>query len=153
MSPLSDASTPGATPPDLCWICRINPANSGEHRLKASDVRARVPGLGRDNRVLLQRGRATNDPIISAKARILKYPNDYQTPSDFMLNLVRHLYLEGNAFAMAVRNDPLSFHAPRISAVDFGERPERQLASPRSHRSLAYCRSIARPKAGEIPFA
>src|SRR5579871_744854 len=79
MSPPSAVSTSGVTPPDLCWICRASPANSGEHRLKASDIRARLPGLGRDNHVFLQRGRATNDPIISAKARILKYPKSLCT--------------------------------------------------------------------------
>ena len=41
----------------------------------------------------------------SALSRFLRHPNDYQTPSDFMLNLTRHLYLEGNAYAMALRND------------------------------------------------
>lgn len=74
MGPQSTAPHPGATPPGLCLICRSNPANSGEHRLKASDIRARLPNLGPRNPVFVQRGRATNDPIISAKARILKYP-------------------------------------------------------------------------------
>jgi hypothetical protein len=75
----SAAPSPGATSPGLCWICRSNPANSGEHRLKASDIRARVPNLGPGKGVFLQRGRATNDPIISPKARILKYPKSLCT--------------------------------------------------------------------------
>jgi len=41
----------------------------------------------------------------SALSRILRYPNDYQTISDFLLNLVRSLYLTGNAYALALRND------------------------------------------------
>jgi HK97 family phage portal protein len=41
----------------------------------------------------------------SALSRILRTPNDYQTFSDFMMNLVRSLYLEGNAYALALRND------------------------------------------------
>ena len=41
----------------------------------------------------------------SALSRILRYPNDYQSPSDFMLNLTRHLYSDGNAYALALRND------------------------------------------------
>lgn len=41
----------------------------------------------------------------SALSRILRRPNDYQSISDFMLNLVRSLYLEGNAYAVALRND------------------------------------------------
>jgi HK97 family phage portal protein len=47
------------------------------------------------------RDRVTN----SALARILRYPNSYQSPSDFMLNLTRSLYSEGNAYALALRND------------------------------------------------
>ena len=46
------------------------------------------------------RDRVTN----SALSRILKKPNDYQSISDFLLNAVRQLYLEGNAYALALRN-------------------------------------------------
>ncbi|WP_155255461.1 phage portal protein [Bradyrhizobium elkanii] len=41
----------------------------------------------------------------SALARILRHPNDYQTISDFLLNTTRSLYTEGNAYALALRND------------------------------------------------
>jgi hypothetical protein len=47
------------------------------------------------------RTRVTN----SSLARILKRPNDYQSISDFMLNAVRSLYLEGNCYALAIRNE------------------------------------------------
>jgi HK97 family phage portal protein len=47
------------------------------------------------------RDRVTN----SALSRILRYPNSYQSPSDFMLNATRSLYAEGNAYALALRND------------------------------------------------
>jgi HK97 family phage portal protein len=47
------------------------------------------------------RDRVTN----SALSRILRRPNDYQSISDFMLNLVRSLYYEGNAYALCLRND------------------------------------------------
>ena len=40
----------------------------------------------------------------SALSRILRWPNDYQSRSDFILNLVRNLYLEGNTYALATRN-------------------------------------------------
>jgi HK97 family phage portal protein len=40
----------------------------------------------------------------SALSRILKYPNQYQTISDFMLNAVRYLYSNGNTYALALRN-------------------------------------------------
>jgi len=41
----------------------------------------------------------------SALSRILRYPNSYQSPSDFMLNATRSLYADGNAYALALRND------------------------------------------------
>jgi HK97 family phage portal protein len=41
----------------------------------------------------------------SALSRILRIPNEYQSISDFMLNLVRSLYYDGNAYALALRND------------------------------------------------
>jgi HK97 family phage portal protein len=40
----------------------------------------------------------------SALSRILSTPNAYQTISDFKLNAVRSLYLDGNAYALALRN-------------------------------------------------
>jgi HK97 family phage portal protein len=40
----------------------------------------------------------------SALTRILRKPNDYQSISDFMLNATRSLYLDGNAYALALRN-------------------------------------------------
>jgi HK97 family phage portal protein len=43
--------------------------------------------------------------VLSALTRILRKPNGYQTISDFLLNLTRWLYLEGNAFAMGLRNN------------------------------------------------
>jgi HK97 family phage portal protein len=46
------------------------------------------------------RERITN----SALSRILRYPNDYQTMSDWLLNAVRRLYLTGNAYALCMRN-------------------------------------------------
>jgi HK97 family phage portal protein len=41
----------------------------------------------------------------SALSRILRRPNDYQSRSDFILNLARDLYRDGNSYAFAVRND------------------------------------------------
>jgi HK97 family phage portal protein len=41
----------------------------------------------------------------SALSRILKIPNSYQTASDFFLNTTRSLYMDGNAYALALRND------------------------------------------------
>lgn len=41
----------------------------------------------------------------SALSRLLRWPNDYQSRSDFILNMVRHLYLTGNSYHYAFRND------------------------------------------------
>lgn len=46
------------------------------------------------------RERVTN----SALSRILRNPNHYQTRSDFILMLVRNLYLDGNSYHLAERN-------------------------------------------------
>lgn len=40
----------------------------------------------------------------SALSRVLKAPNDYQTMSDFLLNMIRMMYLQGNGYALAIRN-------------------------------------------------
>jgi HK97 family phage portal protein len=47
------------------------------------------------------RERVTN----SALSRIMRRPNDYQSISDFLLNLTRRLYERGETFALAVRNN------------------------------------------------
>lgn len=47
------------------------------------------------------RERVTN----SALSRVLRRPNDYQSISDFLMNLTRRLYTHGEAFALAIRND------------------------------------------------
>lgn len=41
----------------------------------------------------------------SALSRILRKPNAYQTISDFLLNLTQSLYTDGNAYAVALRNE------------------------------------------------
>lgn len=41
----------------------------------------------------------------SALSRVLHNPNEYQTRSDFMFNLVKNLMYTGNAYAVAYRND------------------------------------------------
>jgi HK97 family phage portal protein len=41
----------------------------------------------------------------SALSRVLRYPNDYETISDFLLNAVRQLYTMGNCYALCLRND------------------------------------------------
>ena len=41
----------------------------------------------------------------SAASRVLRRPNDYQIMSDFMLGATRSLYLDGNTYALGLRND------------------------------------------------
>jgi len=41
----------------------------------------------------------------SALSRVIRRPNDYQSISDFLLNLTRRLYTNGEAFAVATRNE------------------------------------------------
>jgi HK97 family phage portal protein len=41
----------------------------------------------------------------SALSRILKRPNDYESMSDFLLNVTERLYRKGEAYGFAVRND------------------------------------------------
>jgi HK97 family phage portal protein len=41
----------------------------------------------------------------SALSRLLKRPNDYQSRSDFLLDLASDLYRHGNTYALAERND------------------------------------------------
>src|SRR6516165_3650304 len=43
--------------------------------------------------------------INSSLSRVLRHPNAYQSMSDFILNAVRQMYLYGNAYALALRND------------------------------------------------
>ncbi|HEX4200289.1 MAG TPA: phage portal protein [Chthoniobacterales bacterium] len=62
------------------------------------------------------RDRVTN----SALSRILKKPNDYQSNSDFFMNMVRYMYLTGNSYALGVRNqrfeiDELHIMHPEMS--------------------------------------
>jgi len=114
----------------------------------------------------------------SALARILRYPNGYQSISDFLLNTVRELYLHGNSYAVAIRNDRYEIDElhlmnpaisyPRLSetgeifyflggndilAKTLGEQfivvPERDVL----HIKLHYRRRFPRPLVGESPIA
>lgn len=57
-----------------CWICRKRPADSSEHKVKASDVRLTAPTLARSTPAYLQiNSTATNRKIGSAKAKALAF--------------------------------------------------------------------------------
>lgn len=64
--------------------------------------------------------------INSALSRIIKSPNDYQSMSDFLLNTTARLFENGEAFALAIRNNrgeiielhPMRYGQPWISGED-----------------------------------
>jgi HK97 family phage portal protein len=65
----------------------------------------------------------------SALARVLRRPNSYQSISDFLLNATRSLFLEGNVYALALRNDrneisELHLMDPRKSSAQLSETGE-----------------------------
>lgn len=60
----------------------------------------------------------------SALSRILRKPNDYQSISDFLLNLTRRLYSHGEAFAVGIRdgrNEIAQMHQMRQGVAMVGE--------------------------------
>jgi HK97 family phage portal protein len=57
------------------------------------------------NHWLLKNDGGRERVVNSALTRVLRRPNDYQSISDFLLNAVRWVYYEGNAYALAVRNE------------------------------------------------
>ena len=62
---------------------------------------AQLPGYHRRE---LDNG-GTETITSSSLARLLRAPNGYQTPSDFLVHLVRSLLLNGNSYWIAQRND------------------------------------------------
>jgi HK97 family phage portal protein len=62
---------------------------------------AQLPGY---HRLELDNG-GTETITTSALARLLRAPNPYQTPSDFLVHLIRSLLLNGNSYWIAQRND------------------------------------------------
>ena len=62
---------------------------------------AQLPGY---HRIELDNG-GTETVTSSALARLLRSPNAYQTPSDFLVHLIRSLLLTGNSYWIAQRND------------------------------------------------
>ena len=62
---------------------------------------AQLPGYHRRE---LDNG-GTETITTSALSRLLRMPNGYQTPSDFLVHLIRSLLLNGNSYWVAQRND------------------------------------------------
>jgi phage portal protein BeeE len=103
--PISGGWLPAGTPWNF-WQCGHDPSGYSPSAIVErcvalySETIASLPGVHWRRTDRGGRVRVTN----SALSRILKHPNDYQSSSDFVLNLVRSLYLEGNSYALAVRN-------------------------------------------------
>jgi hypothetical protein len=58
----------------LCWICGERPADSAEHKVKASDIRSIAPNLSQRTPAFLQTNHeATNRRIGTANADVLKF--------------------------------------------------------------------------------
>ena len=85
----------------------------------------------------------------SALSRILRKPNAYQSISDFMLNLTRSLYLDGNAYALALRND--RFEIDELHLMD-PTRVAPQVASDRRRVLSARRQRRDRPALGNEPL-
>ena len=62
---------------------------------------AQLPGY---HRAELENG-GTETITTSALARLLRAPNGYQTPSDFLVHLIRSLLYSGNSYWIAQRNE------------------------------------------------
>ena len=54
----------------------------------------------------------------SALSRVMLKPNSYQSGSDFILNLVGYLYGDGNAYALAIRNN--RYEVAELHLMDAG---------------------------------
>src|SRR3954451_10558881 len=105
--PVSGGGLPDGAPVNF-WQCGENvlPMSTRSAMVEAcvsaySQTVAMCPGTHWRLNAKGGRDRVTN----SALSRILRRPNDYQSISDFMLNATRQLYLDGNAYALALRND------------------------------------------------
>lgn len=109
------------------WQAGVNPTPYGDRRAMVeacvsaySQTVAMCPG---DHwRKLANGGRQRVSG--SALTLIMKRPNDYQSISDFLLNLTRRLYERGEAFAVAIRDsrgDIAELHLMREGAVRIAE--------------------------------
>jgi HK97 family phage portal protein len=107
--PITGGWLPDGAPLNF-WQCGIDPAGgfSRSSMVEAcvsayAQTVAMCAGAGGHWRL---NGKGGRDRVTnSALARILRRPNLYQSSSDFLLNATRNLFLEGNAYALALRND------------------------------------------------
>jgi HK97 family phage portal protein len=104
--PITGGFLPGDAPWNF-WQLGYNPAGIGQSAVVSACVAAYAqttamcPGTHWRSTDDGGRERVSN----SALSRVLKRPNSYQSISDFLLNLTHNLYAEGNAYALALRNN------------------------------------------------
>jgi HK97 family phage portal protein len=89
------------------WQCDIDPCGYPSSSIVEACVWAYVRAIAQlpgFHRLELENG-GTETITSSALARLLRAPNPYQTPSDFLVHLIRSLLLNGNSYWIAQRND------------------------------------------------
>lgn len=117
--PITGGWLPAGAPWNF-WQCGIDPQGStGTAMVEAcvsaySQTVAMCPG---------DHWKATEDGgrervTTSALTRVLRKPNQYQSISDFLLNLTRGLYTTGNAYALALRNDRREIDSLHLMSPD-----------------------------------
>jgi HK97 family phage portal protein len=93
--------------PDNWWQLGMSPVSGGQGAMVEACVSAysQTVAMCPGDHWRLQDNGGRERVTTSALSRILRRPNDYQSISDFLLNATRGLYLTGNAYALALRND------------------------------------------------
>jgi HK97 family phage portal protein len=89
------------------WQCDIDPCGYPSSSIVEACVWAYIRAIAQlpgYHRLELDTG-GTENITTSALARLLRSPNPYQTPSDFLVHLIRSLLLTGNSYWIAQRND------------------------------------------------
>jgi hypothetical protein len=71
---LLDQVAPGADPAPLCWICKKNKADSGEHKTKRSDLLAVLGKVSQKQPFFYSDTKKKNQVVGSLDAKILKSP-------------------------------------------------------------------------------
>lgn len=104
--PITGGWLPAGAPWNF-WQSDINPTGSASSAMVEACISAYAKTVamcpGDHWRALPNGGRER--VTTSALTRILRKPNDYQSISDFLLSAVRSLYRDGNAYALALRNN------------------------------------------------
>ncbi len=70
---LGKAVVVNITPSRLCWICETNRANSGEHRIKRSDLNRLYPRTSQKQPIYWRQGNRTKAPIGSNSSKKLHF--------------------------------------------------------------------------------